>query len=100
MSEVAFSSKKILKNGFWIYLFSYLGAPLGYLTRMLISRDTSVEELGFLYSLIGFIGLLSAYNGLGLTEALKYFIPKYLAEKKIDEIKTALILSLISQLVM
>lgn len=96
----SFSPQKILKNSFWIYLFSYIGAPLGYLTRMLISRDTSVEELGFLYSLIGFIGLLSAYNGLGLTESLKYFIPKYLAENKLDHIKTALIWSVIAQVLM
>lgn len=97
---VNFSTQNILKNSFWIYLFSYIGAPLGYLTRMLISRDTSVEELGFLYSLIGFIGLLSAYNGLGLTEALKYFIPKYLAENKLNHIKTVLIWSMIAQILM
>lgn len=96
----SFVYKKIIKNTFWIYLFSYIGAPLGYFIRMLISRDTSVEELGFLYSLIGFIVLISTYNGLGLTESLKYFIPKYLAENKLIYIRKSLVWSIVAQIIM
>lgn len=94
------SSQAILKNSLWIYFFSYLAAPLGYITRMIISRDVSVEELGILYTILGFIGLLSAYNGLGLTEALKYYIPKILAEKNINQVKTSIFMSFITQAAM
>ncbi len=84
----------LLKKGFWLYFFSYILGPLGYLIRILISNSVSVEEVGVLYSIISFVGLLSAYNGLGLTESLKYFIPQYYLKKQYDYIKTSVIWSL------
>jgi hypothetical protein len=40
-------SQKLIKKGFWLYLFSYLVAPAGYLVRLLISNspEVSVEEV-------------------------------------------------------
>jgi len=39
--------QKLVKKGFWLYLFSYLIAPAGYLVRLLISNspEVSVEEV-------------------------------------------------------
>ncbi len=84
----------LLKKGFWLYFFSYILGPLGYLIRILISNSVSVEEVGVLYSIISFVSLLSAYNGLGLTESLKYFIPQYYLKKQYDYIKTSILWSL------
>ncbi|MDO4714143.1 MAG: oligosaccharide flippase family protein [bacterium] len=94
------SLSSLLKNSLWMYVFSYLIAPLGYFTRILIARDVAMEEFGLLYTILGFVGLLAAYNGLGLTEALKYFIPKYLAEKQYNALWTTLVLSVVMQLLM
>jgi len=59
-----------------LYLFTYLMAPLGYLVKIMTAQILSVEDFGMLYALIGLIGLLGAYNDLGLTEALLHFLPK------------------------
>ncbi len=87
-------ASKLLKKGFWLYFFSYILGPLGYLIRIIISNSVSVQEVGILYSIISLVGLLSAYNGLGLTESLKYFIPQYYLKKQYNYIKTSVLWSL------
>lgn len=88
---------KLIKKWFWLYLLSYLAAPAGYLTRVIISNSISVEEVGILYSVYGFFAFISIYNDLGLTESLQYFLPKYRVEKKKDAIKTSILISLAVQ---
>ncbi len=41
--------------------------------------------------------LLSAYNDLGLTDSLNFFIPKYIAENRYDKVKTILTYTLLAQ---
>ncbi len=91
-------SKKLLQKGFWLYFFAYLIWPIGYLIRIILSNDLSVWEVGLIYSIISFVSLLSIYNGLGLTESLRYFIPKFYIKKQFDFIKTTLSSALIVQM--
>lgn len=88
---------KLIKKWFWLYILSYLAAPAGYLTRVIVSNSISVEEVWILYSVYGFFSLISIYNDLGLTESLKYFLPKYRVEKRKNAIKTSIIISLAVQ---
>lgn len=78
--------QKLIKKSFWLYFFTAIILPTGYLVRVMISQSLSVEEVGLLYTIIGFIGMLSSYNDLGLTGALIYFIPKLWIEKRRSEI--------------
>jgi O-antigen/teichoic acid export membrane protein len=80
--------KKLLHNGGWLYVFSFLIAPSGYLIKLLIAREVSVEEIGLFYSIFWLITILSAYNDLGLTEALQFFLPKYLLRKEEETART------------
>ena len=59
-------SQKLIKKGFWLYLFSYLIAPAGYLVRLLISNspEVSVADVGILYTIIGLVNFLNVYNDL------------------------------------
>lgn len=93
-------SQKLIKKGFWLYLFSYLIAPGGYLIRLLISNspEVSVADVGILYSIISLISFLNVYNDLGLTESLQYFLPKFWIKKQYNQIKTTIWLSLGVQL--
>lgn len=90
--------EKLIKKGFWLYVFSFLIAPTWYLIRILISNSVSVEEVWILYSIISFIIIVSTYNWLWLTESLKYFIPKYWNKKEYDNMKTIIIVSLLVQI--
>ena len=89
-------SQKLIKKGFWLYLFSYLIAPGGYLIRLLISNspEVSVADVGILYSIISLINFLNVYNDLGLTESLQYFLPKFRIKRQYNQIKTTIWLSL------
>ena len=92
-------SQKLIKRGFWLYLFSYLIAPGGYLIRLLISNspEISVADVGILYSIISLISFLNVYNDLGLTESLQYFLPRFWIKKEYNHIKTTIYLSFLVQ---
>lgn len=82
--------KKLMHNGFRLYVFSFLIAPSGYLLKMMIARELSVEDIGLFYSIIWLISTISTYNDLWLTESLQYFLPKYILKKDFSTAKALL----------
>lgn len=92
-------SEKLVKKWFWLYLFAYLIAPAGYIIKVIISNSVSVADVGILYSIIGFVGILNIYNDLWLTESLQYFLPRYRIKKQFNYIKTSIFLSVSVQFV-
>ena len=80
-------AQKFVKKWFWIYFFTALIWPIGYLMKVIITRDLSVEEVGMLYGVISFITFLSMYSDLGCTEALSYFLPKHIVKKEFGKAK-------------
>ena len=93
-------SEKLVKKWFWLYFFSYLAVPFGYLIRLLISNspDVSVADLGVMYSIISLVTFLYTYNDLWLTESLHFFLPRFYLKKEYNNIKTTIRLSLWIQL--
>ncbi len=91
--------EKLLKKWFWLYFFAYLAAPCGYFIKLIVSNTLSVADVGVLYSIIWFISILSAYNGLWLTESLNYFLPKFYIKKQRNYIKTSIWMSLGVQMI-
>lgn len=94
--------KKLLKNeNFrnvgYVYFFAYLAAPLGYIIRVIFSKELSIEEFGLMYSIIGFYLLCSIFINLGLPQSMNYFGVKYLNEKKYSEFKSLLYITLLIQ---
>lgn len=90
---------RLLRNGFRMYLLSFIIAPAWYLIKLMVSRSLSVEDVGLVYSIIGFIWLLSAFNDLWLTEALQYYLPQYIIDKEYGKVKTILIITWIVQFI-
>lgn len=91
-------SEKFIKRWIWLYLFSFLIWPLGYIIKIVLSYDLSVEEIWIIYWIISLISLLSVYHDLGLTESLNYFLPKFLVAKDYSRFKSSLIYTLIAQI--
>lgn len=89
--------QKLIKKGFWLYFFTILIAPVWYFIRVLISNTVSVADVGIIYSIIGLMGILSAYHDLWLTEALQYHLPKYRIQKKYNAFKTSIFFTFIIQ---
>ncbi len=92
-------AQKFVKKWFWLYLFTFLIGPIGYIIKITISYDLSVEEVGMIYGVISFVTLLSWLNDFGCTESLNYFLPKYIINNEYGKAKYLLKLTLIVQLI-
>ena len=91
--------KKLIRNGFWLYFFSFIVAPTWYLIKIMIAWSLSIEEIGLFYSVLGLVSIFAAYNDLGLTESLQYYLPHYLIDRKYNESKSIFIYTLLLQLI-
>ena len=92
-------AEKFLKKGFWLYLFSFIIAPIWYIIKIIISGELTVSEVGILYWIISLVTMISAYNDLWMSESLKHYIPQFVAEKRYDKVKTLLFFAFIIQII-
>lgn len=92
-------SEKFIKKWFWLYLFSFIIAPIWYIIKIIISNELTVEEVWIIYWVMSLIMLLSSFNDLWLTESLNYFLPKYIAVKDYIKAKTILFYTIIAQII-
>ena len=91
-------SEKFLRKGFWLYLFSFIIAPIWYIIKIIISWELSVSEVWILYWVISLVILLSSFSDFWMAESLKYFIPKYTSKKSYSKIKSTLFYAFLTQL--
>lgn len=91
-------SEKFLKKGFWLYLFSFIIAPIWYIIKIIISGELTVSEVWILYGIISLITLISSFNDLWMSESLNHFIPKYVTNKRYDKVKSILFYALFAQI--
>ncbi len=92
-------SEKFLKKGFWLYLFSFIIAPIWYVIKIIISWELTVSEVGILYGIISLITLVSAFNDFGMTESLNHFLPDFITKKRYDKVKSILAYAIIAQMI-
>ncbi len=92
-------AEKFIKKGFWLYLFSFLVGPLGYVVKIILSNDLTVDEIGLLYGILSLISLLSVYHDLGLTESLNFFLPKFIVQKDWTRFKSLVLYSFVAQVI-
>lgn len=71
-------TQKFFKRGGYLYVFSYLIAPAGYLINVILANDLTVTEFGILSTLLSLVMMLSIYADAGLYEGLQHFLPQYL----------------------
>lgn len=90
--------EKFVRKGFWIYLFSFVIGPVGYATKMILSADLTVEQIGVFYGVISLVTLVGTYNDLGLTEALQFYLPKFAVAKQYGKFKAALFYAFCAQM--
>ncbi len=91
-------SERFIKKGFWLYLFSFIIAPIGYIIKIIISNELSVSEVWILYWIISLITLLSSLNDFWMTQSLSFFLPKFIIQKKYNKVKSALLYAFLIQM--
>jgi len=92
-------SEKFIKKWFWLYLFSFIIAPIWYIIKIIVSHNISVSELWILYWVISLITLLSSFNDFWMTESMNYFIPNYFIKKNYSKIKTIIAYAFLTQII-
>ncbi len=78
---------KLKRKGLRIYILSFIVMPFSYVIKVIVSNDLSVGDVGLMYSILGFVWILSVYNDLGLTDALQYYVPKYIIQEKFEKLR-------------
>jgi O-antigen/teichoic acid export membrane protein len=89
----------LLRKNIWIYFFSFIIAPLGYITKILMTRTVSVEDYGVFTAVMGFVMILGAYNDFGMTDSLNYFLPAHIHDKNSKKITQTFSIAFTTQLV-
>lgn len=89
---------RLLRKNIWLYFFSFLIAPTGYIVKIVISNSVSVEELGTLYAVMSLMTILGSYNDFGMTESLNYFLPKHIHDKDSKKITNTFAIALFTNL--
>lgn len=98
MSSHSYFSR-LLKKNLWIYFFSFLMAPIGYIIKIVITGSVSSEDYGVLSAVMSFVLMLGAYNDFGMAESLNFFLPEYLHTKDKKKITQTFSIALLTQLV-
>ncbi len=91
--------QKLVRKGFWLYFLTFLSAPTGYLIKIMVSQSLPIADFGLVYGILSLMTILTTYNDLGLTEALQYYLPKFLLWKKYKEAKSLLVTTRIVQFI-
>lgn len=92
-------AEKFLKKWFWLYLFSFIIAPIWYIIKITIAWVLEVEEIWIIYWVLSLITLVSSFNDLWMTESLNKFIPDYASKQKYSKVKTVLAYAFFTQVI-
>lgn len=82
-----------------VSIISLIAGFLGYVVRVLLARNLTVEEFGLFYAVFAFLGLIGTYRSLGFDKALARFIPEFFHKRKDNYIKSSIIYVVVIQLV-
>ncbi len=82
---------KALKGISWNFLLLMAAAPIGYLVRMIYANEIPKLDVGLFYAVFDFCCMVAIFKDLGLSAALVRFIPKFLNNKRLDLVKSAIV---------
>lgn len=88
----------LLKKNLWIYFFSFLIAPTGYIVKIIMTGTLSKEDYGIFVAVISFVIFLGAYNDFWMAESLNFFLPEHLKIKNKKKITQTLSIALVTQI--
>lgn len=90
-------AEKFLRKWFWLYLFSFIIAPIWYIIKIIISWELEVYEVWIIYWVISLMTLVSSFNDLWMAESLNKFLPDFITQKRYDKVKTLVLYAILAQ---
>ena len=82
--------RKLLFDASLVFVMGLLAAIFGYLIRVILSRQLSLEEFGLFYAVFTFVSFFIVFRDFGLGQALAKFIPQFLVKKEYGKIKASI----------
>ena len=82
-----------------VLVISVFAGILGYIVRLVMARNLSIEEFGLFYAVFAFLSLLGVFKTFGFDKALIKFIPEFHHGSKNNLIKSSIIYVLFTQIV-
>lgn len=92
-------TKLAVKGAIIVFIVSMLAAFLGYIARVVLARNLSVEDFGLFNAVFSFLGMIGIFKSLGFDKALIKFIPEFRHENRNDFIKSSIAYVAIIQLI-
>jgi len=84
-------TKHAVKGAAIVLIVSLIAGFLGYLVRLILARNLTLEEFGLFYAVLAFLGLIGFFKSLGFDRALVKFIPEFLHKKDDSRIKSSIV---------
>jgi O-antigen/teichoic acid export membrane protein len=82
--------KKLLFDAGLLFIVGIFASILGYVIRMVLSRQLSLYDFGLFYAVFAFVGFFVVFRDLGLSVSLMKFIPEFLVRKENDKVKSSI----------
>ncbi len=92
-------TKIAVKGTLTVLVISMVAAFLGYIVRLVLAINLTVEEFGLFNAVFAFLGMIGIFKSLGFDKALIKFIPEFKHENRNDFIKSSIIYVAIVQLI-
>ncbi|MBI2101483.1 flippase [Candidatus Woesearchaeota archaeon] len=92
-------TKFAIRGAAIVFVISIIAAFMGYIVRILLARNLSIEDFGLFYAVVSFLGLIGVFKSLGFDRALTKFIPEFESKGRNDLIKSSIIYVLAIQVV-
>jgi len=84
-------TKSLVRGSGIVFIVTILSALLGYLLRILLARNLTIEEYGLFYAVFAFVNVIASFRGFGVGQALIKYIPEFKFNKKYSLIKKGVI---------
>jgi O-antigen/teichoic acid export membrane protein len=79
--------KKLIFDAGLVFFISLIGSVFGYLIKMVLSRQMSLEDFGLFYAVFTFVSFFVVFKDFGLGQSLTKLIPQFLAKKEYGKVK-------------
>ncbi len=91
-------TNKVFKGFAIVFTTSIIASFIGYLIRVVMTRNLSVADYGLFFAIFTFFNFFAIFKDLGVSQALLKYIPDFFVKKKHDSVKSAIVYSFLIQL--
>jgi len=79
--------KKLVFDASIVFFLGLLSSIMGYLIKVTLSRQLTLEEFGLFYSVFTFVNFFIVFKDFGIGQSLTKLIPEFLARKEYGKVK-------------